>query len=322
MSNINCTHIITFRSKFEKFIKCDVERDVFLEAFEKFLNLDADSAFDMLWRLECFPGTEILQKIGLYDGISSELVDVLKSELRHQYEEHCSKISYNNLPDVKEEVQRAYNVLNGRTNAIVATVVYQHCRSSLYLGGNTIYRILCLLSNKKEQNFCGGLKELNFKYWEVQYLKPYHELVHDLLKAMSEAYNEQQNDIHNSPFANLVNRVQFEDTDDISDLPFSFSESDSDTKNQETDEHPIEITENDEVHLRTEPFAKNQSKENPSFTPITPENVLNAKDVFSSFVIHHDFACLGQLSKLGYDLNQVLAKENAIYKFLAAADAL
>jgi len=325
MSNTNCNNTITFRSKFQKLIKCDVEHEVFQGAFRKFLDFDEDTAFDMLWRMESIPGTQIFEKIGLYDGLSPELVSTLKSELRHQYETLRSKLTAEPLTGCSEEVQKAYNVLKGRTNSIVATVVYQHCISALYLGENEVSRILYLLDCKIDQKFYGGLKALQFECWEAEYLKPHHYLVYDLMKAIFDEFVSQPTEMEDTPFASLANTAHFVEQPEF-ERPFVFNEAfeNQEAQKEPTDKVEVETAHQDIPDFKAETYADhaNAQEYKQTFTPITPENVLIHKDAFSAFVIQHDFACLSIISNLGYDLNQILAKEKAILNFIKAAEAL
>lgn len=57
-----------------------------------------------------------------------------------------------------------------------------------------------------------------------------------------------------------------------------------------------------------------------SFKPLTSVEILNNRDIFASFV--KDFNVLVDIGKLGFDLNEVIAKKEAIVQLLNADKAL
>lgn len=309
------TNAINFRTKFSKHIQCDEEHAVFVSAFEKFINLDAETATNMLWRLTYNPYSEALWTINLDpETISSEMTAALRNELRYQYTQHYSDFL---AAEVPEECMDAYTLLTKRTDAIAAYVVYTHCNIFLYFDEASVTRVLFLLNSDKENQYFGGLRSLNFNMEESEFLKPSHMEIYTLLKAMYElrksqgAYTSSSN-----PFQNLDTMIQ----QTGNDLPFTFGEEQADT----VEKTLVEETQGECLpeEIPAEEPAQELVQNIALFNAITAENVLEHKDVFSAFAITRDMSCLVQLSKLGFDLNQVVAKETAITNFIQAAVAL
>lgn len=59
------TTTINFRNKFDKLIRNDAERQLFVSAFEKFLGFNHEDALRLLWELTCGPSEWTLYKLGL-----------------------------------------------------------------------------------------------------------------------------------------------------------------------------------------------------------------------------------------------------------------
>lgn len=318
-NNINCTNI-NFRSKFSKHIQCDTERDIFVSAFNKFLALDKNSAIEMIWQMSFDPCSEELWKIVLDpESIPEEMYTALRGELRHHYEkihrpsDKDSIHFWTGVSEIAEEENSQLMELSGQTNIIVAAVVYNKClnyilRKSL----ENIERVVFLLNANKEQLHYGGLCELRFEPQEANYLKAFHTQIHNLFNVMYENRKEQKVEMTQKPFANLAQKIESAGND----LPFFFSGQDK-NDNQENLEDEIQ-----EEVMPEEISAEKPTVCIPTFISITAENVLENKDVFSAFAINRDMSGLIQLNQLGFDLNQVVAKEEAIINLLKAVEAL
>lgn len=315
MSDINVINI-NFRSKFSKHILSDIEREVLVSAFKKFVNFEKDAAINMLWQLTITPKSEVLLEIGLApETISPEMDSVLRTELRYQYDVHHSNFLAVELPEVCRE---AFSLFENHTNKVIAYVVYTHCTSFLFLDESSITRALFLLNSDKENQYFGGLRSLNFNIEEAEFLKIYHQEVHALLKALYEFRKSQgAYTTSNTPFANLDEMIQKTGND----LPFTLC-----TEEQPNSAEKMLV---DEVHDRslpkeipTESPVQEPLPEIAVFNAITAENILAHKDVFSAFAINRDMSCLVELSKLGFDLNEVVAKEMEITNFIQAAETL
>lgn len=316
--NINCTHI-HFRSKFLKHIQNDFEHDILLSAFEKFILLDKKSAIDIIWRMSYASCSEALWKIGLDpQSFSEEYYTSLRNELRNQYEEfhhlpgQNSRDFWSETVPVFDAAVEAFDELMAQSNIIVATVVYQKCHTYLLRKcSEQIERALFLLNAYKEKNNYGGICELGFNNLEADYLKSIHSKIFNLLHAMFFSAKYQKAALTHKPFENLGQQIKAAGND----LPFTFGD-----ETDEAAEEPID-------EIQEEVIPQESPVEEPSdcistFSTITAENVLAHKAMFSAFAINRDMSGLIQLNQLGFDLNQVVAKEEAITNLLKAAEAL
>lgn len=308
----------TFRSKFEKLVN-DENRPIIVAAFEKFCNIDPETtvARDILWDLTYNPevSSKALQELGLnQEIISPENVSKLRDELRHQYEKiHKGYL----VVDVSEEYIPAFEALSKKAGPIVASVVNELC--SYRMLGYDVPRALFLLSSDKENFFFGGICEVGFTSKEAEYLKPFHMQIHDLLKAM---YDRKQDASRNTPLSGLDSIIK----DAGIELPFIVGE--------ETQEAVEPLNEVPQVAVEPETLVKapveaaaetsNEAQAeqpdevNSGFKPLTPEEILENKDVFTTFVESSDMNILPQIGNLGFDLNKVIAKKEAIGKVLEA----
>lgn len=322
-NNINSKDII-FRSKFSDNIQCETERDVFVSAFKKFISLDKNSAIDIIWQMSYNPCSPELWKIGLAPETFSEKVySALRSELRHQYEKfhhlpgQISRDFWSDIVPVSEEAITAFDKLATKSNVVVATIIYQKCHAYL-LAAVDIERVIYLVGSEKENEHHGGICALGFKSSknpnesEANYLKSMHSYIYDLLYAMFNSGRYKKSSLVHKPFEHLDQQIK----DKGNDLPFFFGPED-------TDEAPAnQVAEiQEEVLLEVTPIEK-PTVCIPTFISITAENVLEHKDVFSAFAINRDMSGLIQLNQLGFDLNQVVAKEEAITNLLKASEAL
>lgn len=312
---------INFRSKFTKHIQNgDVEHDILLSAFKKFIMLDKSSAIDIIWRMSYAPCSKALWEIGLDpESFSEEFYISLRNELRYQYEDfhhipdQNSRDFWSDAAPVVEEAVETFDELATHSNIIVATVVYQKCHSYLLAKcKEKVERVLFLLNAYKENNNYGGICELGFNSPEADYLKAIHSKIHGLLDAMFNSGRYPKTSFVYKPFEHLGQQIK----DKGNDLPFTFGDEDKEeAPANQTDEIQEEVL--PEVTPVEEPTVCI-----PTFISITAENVLEHKDVFSAFAINRDMSGLLQLNQLGFDLNQVVAKEVAIINLLKAAEAL
>jgi len=311
---------IIFRTKFSKHIQCDTEHDVFVSAFQKFLSLDKNSAIEMILQMSYDSCSEVLWKIVLDpESISEEMYAALRSELRHQYEKFHRPSSKDSIhfwagvSEIAEKEKAQLMDLSGQTNIVVAAVVYNNCHNYILRKSlENIERVGFLLSANKEQLHYGGLCELGFAPKESNYLKTFHEQIYNLFNVMFENRKEQKVELTQKPFANLEQQIKSAGND----LPFTFGPED-------TDESPANQTDEIQEEVLPEEIPVEEPTVCiPTFISITAENVLEQKAVFSAFAINRDMSSLIQLNQLGFDLNQVVAKEEAITKLLKAAEAL
>lgn len=308
--NINTENIsFTFRSKFEKLLN-DENRPIVMVAFEKFFKLRPDSARNLLWRLTFNDdvASSVLIELGLNaEIIPLEKISTFRNELRSQYEQlHPNFLNV----DAPSECQEAFASLKNHTDAIVANVVYEHCQSSVYVGDDMINRLLFLLKSDKENNYYGGIRSLFFSYEEADYLKPFHSEIHDMLNALHEHYKNQCGSASkNLPFEGLATIIE----EAGMDLPFDFGEEPTQTADDVIQEFmastEAEVPEEEPVDAGSE------------FKELSSKAILENENVFASFIKDDDLNVLFQIGKLGFDLNDVMAKKDKIATLLKAAAA-
>lgn len=293
---------IIFRNKFKKLIQCETEHEVFVEAFRKFLDLKPEEALDMLWKLTYAPAINILEKIGLYACISDEMFVALRNELRHQYKEivHPDFLKV----DVPENCKNAFDVLSNKSDIITAAVVYERCQYRMYADEYAMNRLLFLLKSDKENHNFGGIRSLEFNADESTYLKQFHEQIHDLLMAMYNNVQQQNRSFQNNAFEGLDKLLE----DAGMDLPFRM-----DDIVTEVPQAPIE---------QPEAEQSAQSHNSVVYKSLTAEEIIAHKAVFASFMKDADLNILVNIGQLGFDLNEVMAKKDAISNLLKAAEAL
>ena len=301
MTSTNSIIPFTFRSKFENLIT-DENRPVITEAFNTFFKLLPKDACDFLWHLTYKPSLT-LEKIGLsLNIIPLENIFLLRNELRFQYKEKDP--TFLNV-DLAEECQEAYQELAKHSDVITAAVVYNHCEKHIY---SDVIRTLSLLSNSKENNFFGGLRSLSFSIDESNYLKPFRMEIHNLLKAMYENYQKLcgSSSFTNTPFKGLAEIIE----ENGKDLPFTFA-----------DETPSEATAQTCAQVEDAPSPEEPAQSNPQHRRIYAENIFMYRDTFKPFVMNEDWNMLLEIGKLGFDLNEVMAKKEKICIFLEAVTA-
>lgn len=312
--NINTESIsFTFRSKFEKLLN-DENRPIITAAFEKFCKLGPDSARCLLWRLTF--NTDIASTALVELGLNAEIIPLdkistFRNELRSQYEQLRSNFLE---VDVPSECQEAFASLKNHTDAIVANVVYEHCQSRVYGDEDMINRLLFLLSSDKENHFYGGIRSLYFSYEEADYLKPYHIQIHDMLNALHEHYKNQCGTaLKNLPFEGLAGLIEEAGIE----LPFDFKEVAQEACDEAIEEFLAEM----EAEAPIEAPAEEPAQTDSGFKPLTADAIIASKELFDKFVKSEDLNILCQIGKLGFDLNEVVAKKDKITTLLKAATA-
>lgn len=302
MKNTN-ENTFNFRSKFTKIIGSDVEFEVYQKAFEKFCDLQAENAMHILWSLTYDKETDALDDIGLFDGNSPENFIILRNELRHQYEKlHPEFLKL----DVPEECQEAFTLLKNRADIIVATVVFQHCnRSVMYSDVHSRDRVIFLLESPKENLQFGGLRSLNFTQPAAEYLLQFCAEIHALFKALNDAEHQREK---NTPFAGLGALIE----DSGMDLPFDFGSIPD--KEQTTKQEVVVPAESESEAAQPDQPGTNSH----GFRRLYAEAVSMYKDAFASFVKDDNMNALLEIGKLGFDLNEVMAKKEKIYNLISA----
>lgn len=312
------TTTFAFRTKFGELIN-DENRSIITAAFERFCKLAPNTACYRLWRLTYVEETEVLDEVLEKFGLDSEIIPLenillLRNELRIQYEKLHPKFLDVNAPG--EKVMYAFAKLYNKTDGITAKVVYDRCLTRLYSveATTTIEGTLDLLCDDKndKRNF-GGIRSLDFNKKEAAYLKPFHMEIHALLKEMHE-YNQSQLPPKNKPLAKLDTLVK----EAGMELPVSV-EVESTEVSVETSAQESFETENE---VQAEIPEKEPEQTVSGFICLTPEEILSKKDVFISFMENYDLNKLVEIGKLGFDLNEVMAKKELIETFLNAVKAL
>jgi len=316
-TNINATNL-TLRNKFVKLIESDDARQAYTNACKKFCGLTEDVTEDILWRLTYYnpdDSSKDLQRLGLNpEEIPAEILTALRNELRSQYKQHhpdAWKV------DVPKTCMEAFTDLKNHTDEIVATKVLNHCFSRVTTSEEDMERVLFLLKSDIEKWYFGGLRELKFNSEQASYLKPYHMEIHNLFVAVCEQFKQQcrsGDSFTNKPFAGLSDRLN-EAGVNVSDdeLPYNFSDPVSDTDADE-DVQP-------ESHVE-EPAEVSAQPVITEFTALTADNIMANKDVFFAFAVDENFSSLPQIKALGFDLNAVIDRKNAILYLLSAEAAL
>ena len=302
-----------FRNKFEKFLN-DENRPVITAAFAKFCSFNPGKAHAILWQFTYKP-REVpfyFEELGLdMEQISDDFLPVLVSELRTQYKKMHPEFCKVAVP---EELQEAFTTFINATNEIVAKHVYDRCNSKQYNPKEVEINLNKMINEKAfEETRVKAIQFFSFGQLEARYLYDYRSALHDLLEKMYELkLLILSKPFENMPFANLGNMLNdsgFNLADD-SELPFVFG-----SKNESTAKDPTNPVEN------ASPASAEESVQTDSgFKPLTSEEILAHKDVFASFVKNDDLNVLFQIGQLGFDLNQVAAKKEAISKLLKAAE--
>lgn len=184
IGNINAQTQFNYRTKFKKILnESDVKKVD--QAFNIFCNInDPAEAIDILWKLtfESAPYYLESQEINLPAQlmITQRNLEITRNELRVQYEQlHPDFLKV----DVPDKCKEAFDTLVKQTDTIVAKVVYDNCHTKhLYVNDEEINRILYLLKSDKDTYHFGAIRRLGFDYEEANYLKQYHNEIHDILK--------------------------------------------------------------------------------------------------------------------------------------------
>jgi len=292
-----------FRNKFRKIISSEVEQDAYVSAFRKYLKLSFEDALQILWSLTYDPETDVLERIGLWDGNDPQNFIVLRNELRYQYEKvHPDFLQV----DVPEKAREEFISLEKRTDSIVATVLFRNIKyRTMVFDESSKDRVAFLLDSNKENLQFGGIRSLGFNKRATEFLLPYHSEIHALYKALWRVHKEAHK---NTPLHNLGTLIEKAGMD----LPFDFGDSIPDIPNEE---QPKEIVILPVASPITPEVAKTE------FRRLFAENVFMYKDAFASFVKDDNMNALLEIGKLGFDLNEVMAKKEKIYNLISALQA-
>lgn len=290
--------IFSFQSKFEKLLN-DVNRPIITNAFQKFCRIGQDCALESLWRLTYSKENilEVLKELQLSeDIIPTGSIITLRDELHTQYKKLYP--SFLDITFEDNECQEIFEDLIDCSDPIISAVIYEHIQKIISMESYSIDRILCLLESPEDNLYSVGIRRLSFSEKEADFLKPYHKLIYNLLKAM---YSYHQRTNSSTPLSE--GKENFEDANfEVSRLV------------HEPDAVSTEI--NSEVS------EEEEIQNEPTFKHISPEEVLANIDVFTHYVESGDFNILVKIGELGFDLNEVWRNKLKIEAFIAAAKDL
>jgi len=285
----------TFRSKFKKVIN-EQNSESIMSAFDKFCTFDEANALDSLWRMtysEDVASGEITRLGANIAFIPSEKYSTFRNELRVQYQNQFPH--FLSMKDIIEECQSEFTALKEATDVIVANIVYQHCISVLSnnvgsMFGNEIDRILFLLNHPENEKYnFGGIRCLYFDMEEANYLKPYHILIHNILLAL-------RTFIKDAPI----------------EIPL-YEEGEEEEGSESLQNHKgINFNDNDSIQISN---CK-------TFKELTAKEILEHKEIFKPFAEEEDMNILLVIGKIGFDLNEVIAKKEKIRNLLFAIEEL
>ena len=299
-----------FRSKFKNLLTENIKSSDISGAFEKFCLQEPEVARNLLWySTYSEDSADVAFNILGLDAKSIPAMQ-LRNELRHQY--NIIHPGFLTIDTSSQEVQEAYETLKTKTDLIVSNVVYHHCCSKIFLTEYEITRIIYLLSSDDEKNFFGGIRSLGFTKAESLYLKPFHEEIAYLFKALYDANQQNSTNLPFKDVAELIVETSVEKAVEVS------------VENQ--DEKTIEDQTESSV-AGTELTVENSHEESEqnsttTFKSLTAEEILANTDTFTSFAKNNNFDSLTLLLTAGFDLNQVMSKKEKISNFLDAVAEL
>ena len=318
MNTITCTanistETINFRTTFKPLLN-DKNRQFIQQAFCEFCKEYASIAFDILWKLTYRDdAVDFIYKKGLYpEYIHKDKVIVLRNELRHQYKKVNPDFMEHELP---EGCKEALKKLEKETDAITANAVYEQISKRLQLNYGGLDRTIFLLKCEQENMYCGGIGDIGFDKYEVEYLKPYHEQIRELFEAM---YKRMFGDAEpNRPFADLKELL---DESGVEVAPVSWTQAkatpptwtayDSQATPEKPNKTQNEVTKDEEENSMTE-------------RNVTVSKILEHQDTFLGLYSHsQSVEWMQKLRCCGFDLNEIAEKWDKIQKLLKSANDL
>lgn len=280
MTTINTNATISFRSKFEKFLN-DETRPIFAAAFKKFCSFSEEKALTILWQFTYKPHEVpfYFEELGLMPEQVSE--EMLPVFISELRSQYKKLYPSFCEVTVPDALRETYEVFTNATSVIVSKHVYDRCTRQMYRPDEIEINLSKMVNEKAYQETRErAIKFFSFGPVEAQYLHTYRKPLHDFLEKMYELnLLPTTRPFTNTPFAALGDLINKSGMD----LPFEYEEPD------------------------------------PKYKALTSEEVRAHKDVFTSFVKYSDFSALSQLNLLGFDLNKVMAKKDAILHFLEIA---
>ena len=278
-TNTNNATII-IRSKFEKFLN-DENRPIFAAAIKKFCGFSEGKALSILWQFTYKPHEVpfYFEELGL---VPEQVSDEMLPVFISELRSQYKKLHPGFCEvTVPEALRETYEAFTNATSVIVSKRVYDKCTCQMYKADDIEVNLSKMVNEKAYQETRErAIKFFSFGHLEVQYLYTFRKPLHDFLEKMYELnLLPTTRPYTNTPFAGLDDLIKGSGKD----VPFDFEEPD------------------------------------PKFKALTSEEVLANREVFASFVVYNDFSALSQLSLLGFDMNKVIAKKDAILNFLGVA---
>lgn len=280
MTTINTNATISFRSKFEKFLN-DETRPIFAAAFKKFCSFSEEKALTILWQFTYKPHEVpfYFEELGLMPEQVSE--EMLPVFISELRSQYKKLYPSFCEVTVPDALRETYEVFTNATSVIVSKHVYDRCTRQMYRPDEIEINLSKMVNEKAYQETRErAIRFFTFGRLETQYLYTFRKPLHDFLEKMYELnLLPTTQPFTNTPFACLGDFIKKSGMD----LPFEYEEPD------------------------------------PKYKALTSDEVLANREVFASFVVHNDFSALSQLNLLGFDLNKVMAKKDAILHFLGVA---
>ena len=309
---------IQFRASFKKVIK-EADIQAIEAAFHKFLDMSQQEALDLLWKLtyqdaEQFDST--IKVLGLTrDMIQPENASTLRNELRHHYGDNL-------MSQVSEGCQEAFSALVRQSDAITAYIVYVQCNVTMSVfDTGSIQKLNFLLNNYKEKNYFGGIRMLGFDFAQAEYLKSFYEEIRELFNAL---YKMNSENIFGDHLGEVLGRVLSNTKLQLPEEPESTTEEEHpvlEEPESTTGEEQSALEEPEEIESFSEDEDEEEEEEEEEHPGVNAGNVLYDSELFKRFVAG-DLESLIEIKNLGYDLNEVVEKNQEIAAFLKAAENL
>lgn len=291
-----------------------------VEAFGKFFTKNSDDAFALIWALTFKPEEKhplLLKVLALSPEMVSDLPMFLK-ELAAQYRAYVDPSFMLAPNDMNDEVRSAFNALYTESHA-AALFVYEMCANYLVMNpADMINRAVYLLGHHEEKSFFGGILEVikavhmpskEDRYDLSSFLKPRHEKVHDLLKAMADVKAAEKKASAATPNPVLAG---LGDLCKAAGLTLVGA-----TDLKEVKAAPVAPASKEELQTAKVLVATQVTEGNHSPKDFTYDTVARHCELFSSMSLE-----TAQLKKLGIDPSQILLNLDAVRKFLTAATQL
>ena len=239
-----------------------------------------DTALEVLWELKVQPSKVLAKNKLFYVDTESEEFKELCKQLENENEKLL-------LPSISEEELPI-------KNPVVRDIIGKKCRSFLKATADQalIHKVIHLLRSERENQFCGGLKALDFNYQEASYIK--------------ETCNGDDISLYLSHlFYGTANEKK---------------ENEGNEKKEEKEKEEIKNSSN--ISIPSSVLLSNRELVE-EFFHIAKENSLSAEVLISKReLIMAFFETCDKLSKKGIDIKYLIEKEGKIKEIFAMLDEL